>query len=216
VIVCSRSGTWVRAGTTLSEQPIVEVLAAQPLEVGQAEHRYAPIAAWWHSSMLLVVLVAGCLFELRRVAVLRAAGFPHRSAHYGIAVAAEWLVLAFVLLGIWLHGTSIEAVMGPRWKSIREVLKETGVALLFWAGSVVLLAILRALLAGLPNGPGVKFILPMGWHEMLGWIALSVSAGICEEAIFRGYLQRQFMAATQNVDAALVLTSIFFGLMHLY
>jgi hypothetical protein len=108
----------------LSEQPIVELLAAQPLEVAQAEHRYAPIAAWWHSSMLLVVLVAGCLFELRWVAVLRAAGFPHRSAHYGIAVAAEWLVLAFVLPGVWLHGTSIEAVMGPRWKSIREVLKE--------------------------------------------------------------------------------------------
>jgi membrane protease YdiL (CAAX protease family) len=89
-------------------------------------------------------------------------------------------------------------------------------ALLFWVGSVVILAILRALLTGLPNGLGVKFILPMGRHEMLGWIALSVSAGICEEAIFRGYLQRQFMAATQNVDVALVLTSIFFGLMHLY
>jgi hypothetical protein len=109
----------------LSEQPIVEVVAAQPLEAGHAELRYAPIAAWWHSCMLLVVLVGGCLFELRRVAVIRAAGFPHRSTHYGIAVAVEWLTLAFVLLGVWLHGASIEAVMGPRWKSIREVLKET-------------------------------------------------------------------------------------------
>jgi membrane protease YdiL (CAAX protease family) len=48
------------------------------------------------------------------------------------------------------------------------------------------------------------------------WIVLSVSAGICEEAIFRGYLQRQFIALTGNIAAGIVLSGIAFGAAHLY
>jgi Type II CAAX prenyl endopeptidase Rce1-like len=34
----------------------------------------------------------------------------------------------------------------------------------------------------------------MGATEITFWIVLSVTAGICEETVFRGYLQRQFMS----------------------
>lgn len=131
-----------------------------------------------------MVLAGEWLFELRRVAVLRAAGFPRGSAHYGIAAAVEWLVLDFVYWGL-VARDFIEAVMGPRWKSIREVVKESDIALLFWNGSAVVLTIVGALLKWLPNGPGAKFILPARGREMSGWVALSVSAGICEGATFR-------------------------------
>jgi membrane protease YdiL (CAAX protease family) len=48
------------------------------------------------------------------------------------------------------------------------------------------------------------------------WIALSVTAGICEEAIFRGYLQPQFMALTRNAPAGILLAAVVFGAAHAY
>jgi membrane protease YdiL (CAAX protease family) len=37
------------------------------------------------------------------------------------------------------------------------------------------------------------------------WVALS-SAGICEEAVYRIYLQKQFIALTRNVPAGIILS----------
>ncbi len=48
------------------------------------------------------------------------------------------------------------------------------------------------------------------------WVALSVSAGICEEALYRGYLQRQFMALTKNAPAGILLSGAAFGCAHSY
>jgi hypothetical protein len=45
---------------------------------------------------------------------------------------------------------------------------------------------------------------------------VSLSAGFCEELVFRGYLQRQFHAATGNVVVAVALQAIVFGLVHTY
>ena len=88
--------------------------------------------------------------------------------------------------------------------------------LTFWLGSFFVLAFVGLLLRSLPNGPGVKFLLPHGAREQLMWVALAVTAGICEEAVFRGYLQRQFLAWTQNVPVAILLTALLFGSVHAY
>lgn len=47
-------------------------------------------------------------------------------------------------------------------------------------------------------------------------MALSLTAGICEEAIYRGYFQRQFIAMTRNVAAGIALSAALFGAAHLY
>jgi membrane protease YdiL (CAAX protease family) len=48
------------------------------------------------------------------------------------------------------------------------------------------------------------------------WFALSIVAGVCEEAIFRGYLQRQLTALTQHVPIGIVLSASAFATVHLY
>jgi uncharacterized protein len=48
------------------------------------------------------------------------------------------------------------------------------------------------------------------------WILLSVTAGICEETVFRGYLQRQFMALTKSVPIGILLSAVAFGAAHSY
>jgi membrane protease YdiL (CAAX protease family) len=45
---------------------------------------------------------------------------------------------------------------------------------------------------------------------------VSISAGICEEIVFRGYFQRQFAAYTNSMTGAVVLQGLVFGLGHSY
>ncbi|MBZ5510084.1 MAG: CPBP family intramembrane metalloprotease [Acidobacteriia bacterium] len=45
---------------------------------------------------------------------------------------------------------------------------------------------------------------------------LSATAGFCEEIMFRGYLQKQFLAATRSTAAAIVLQAVIFGIAHAY
>jgi membrane protease YdiL (CAAX protease family) len=48
------------------------------------------------------------------------------------------------------------------------------------------------------------------------WVVLSVTAGICEEAVYRGYLQKQFMALTKSVPAGIFFPALAFGAAHSY
>jgi hypothetical protein len=59
-------------------------------------------------------------------------------------------------------------------------------------------------------------MLPQRGIELTFWIALSVTAGICEETVFRGYLQRQFMALTKSAPAGILLSAATFGAAHAY
>ena len=52
--------------------------------------------------------------------------------------------------------------------------------------------------------------------EISLWIALSISAGFCEELVFRGYLQRQFAALTGSNVIGLLLQAALFGVSHGY
>src|SRR5437899_10986878 len=66
------------------------------------------------------------------------------------------------------------------------------------------------------GGHNTQFMLPHRGIELTFWIALSVTAGICEETIFRGYLQRQFMALTKSAPAGILLSAATFGAAHTY
>ena len=47
-------------------------------------------------------------------------------------------------------------------------------------------------------------------------MGVSVSAGICEEIVYRGYLQRQFLALTRSSIVAVLAQAVIFGLGHAY
>ena len=61
-----------------------------------------------------------------------------------------------------------------------------------------------------------RLLLPQGGVEITIFVVLSVTAGFCEEFIFRGYLQRQFLAFTKSAWIAIPLQALVFGLAHLY
>jgi membrane protease YdiL (CAAX protease family) len=140
----------------------------------------------------------------------------NRVTMYERTILSEWLMFALVILGVWLHGSSLLPVVGERWNSARLVVRDIGIAAAFWIGSTLILSIFGSHLHGGASDRAVQFLLPQGGFEMSAWIVLSITAGICEEAIFRGYFQRQFMALTKSLPMGILLSAVVFGAAHSY
>ena len=66
------------------------------------------------------------------------------------------------------------------------------------------------------QGNPLMAALPIGWTAKTVWICLSFAAGIGEEVVLRGYLQRQLRALTTRLDLAIVLQALVFGVAHIY
>src|ERR1700737_826175 len=69
---------------------------------------------------------------------------------------------------------------------------------------------------GPEHAASIQTFLPRRGAEILLWVGVSVSAGICEEVVFRGYFQRQFEVFTRSKWIALFLQAALFGISHGY
>ncbi len=145
---------------------------------------------------------------------MRASLNPDRISIYERIIVFEWLVLALVLLGVWINGSTVLTVLGDRWRTVRQFLSDLGIGLLFLFASILLMSIASS--HGGASDRSTQFLLPRGRVEKELWVLLSITAGICEEAVYRGYLQRQFMALTKSVPIGIVLSALVFGAAHSY
>jgi membrane protease YdiL (CAAX protease family) len=177
--------------------------------------RYRPIAAPLHTVLVLAAAGAWAFWGRFHSDPMRATGNPNRVSMYSRILLLEWLLFALVILGVWLRGSPLSAVLGDRWHSVRQVLRDIGIALAFWVASTLSLSIFMHLHDSEPNH-AVQSLLPHGGFEKALWIAVSVTAGICEEAVYRGYLQRQFTALAKSVPAGILLSAAAFGAAHAY
>lgn len=100
-------------------------------------------------------------------------------------------LVAGVLIGLLLM-IALSALQVRRSASIREKMEE---------------AFLR-----------LSFILPLTSEERIWWIFVSLTAGICEETLYRGFLIHYFFAVPFHVGLllALITSSVIFGAAHLY
>jgi uncharacterized protein len=62
----------------------------------------------------------------------------------------------------------------------------------------------------------VKRLLPRNSTERAVWVVVSISAGVCEEILYRGWLLSLFGAALGSVWLGLLISSILFGFAHAY
>ncbi len=174
------------------------------------------IASPFHTVSVLAILAAFCGWGAFNAAHLRATGSAHHLAIYLQTFAFEWLLLAFIIWGVRRRGAPLASVLGERWSSSHEFWHDLRVAAGYWAVSLIALGLLSHFLGIRMQRENVRFLLPRGPVEIALWVAVAVTAGICEEAIFRGYLQRQFLAWTGYAPAAIVLGSVAFGAGHIY
>jgi membrane protease YdiL (CAAX protease family) len=141
---------------------------------------------------------------------------PSRVRLFLFGIGEEWLMFALVLGGVLRARMPLSCVIGEPWRSSREILRDIGFAAAFWVASIPALYLLKSLLHVTNLGAAVLTLLPRSALEITLWIIFSMSAGVCEETIFRGYLQRQLGAMTGSRPAGLLLSAAVFGLVHLY
>lgn len=129
-------------------------------------------------------------------------------------IAVELLLVSFVAAGVRGHGGKLLDVFGRRWRTGGDGVVDVLLAM----GTVALLRLcapaLYFFLGRWSSNTG--FLLPEGFAESAVWIAVSITAGICEEVVYRGYLQRQLWCLTGILPSALVLQALVFGLGHIY
>lgn len=177
---------------------------------------YVPAASIMHTIFLLVILGAWAFLGQTTVNRMAAGANPHRIRVYVLTLVFEWLLFAYVLAGVWRNRESMRIVLGPRWQSFRRLALDIAIAAAFWVVAAFLLFILARLLNAGATQRDLRSLLPQGALEFALWIALSITAGICEEAIFRGYLQRQLMAFTRSAPAGILFSAAAFGAGHGY
>lgn len=124
----------------------------------------------------------------------------------------EWLLVLYVRMGVHKRGVRLRDLVGGRWATPKEVMKDFALGAGLWAVWIGLQN--PHLLGGGTNA--AQGLLPKGILESLAWIPLALSAGFCEELAFRGYLQKQFQAITGSAGWAVLLQAIVFGVGHLY
>jgi membrane protease YdiL (CAAX protease family) len=164
----------------------------------------------------MIVLLGFAYFQHLPSFAAREAQAPSRIPTYFLTIGFELFLLGYVwLLGLRFYKIPLRELIGGRWDRWAEFWKDVGVAAIFWLIVVGVVAGLAFLLR-FSGVEAAKFLLPKTLVEVALWIPLSATAGFCEELIFRGYLQRQFLALTGNAAAAVVLQGIVFGTTHLY
>ncbi|MCU1311444.1 MAG: Abortive infection protein [Candidatus Angelobacter sp.] len=204
-------------------QDVIESPAPTATEPGPAGHK--PVASYLHTALVIAIMVA--------VATMTAATMKGTAetkgpfAQYIATIIWLWLLAALVAFGIRRSGSSIREVIGTPWRSFDDALMDLIIAGGFWITSAFLLAGLRYVVspASMPSAdPGAlkdltKHIAPLLPHtsrEIFFWILMSLSAGFCEEFVFRGYLQRQFTALTKNATLGILISAAIFSVGHLY
>lgn len=197
---------------TTTIQPLGVDLLDAPAPSARRSATLLPIASVWHTVLVLAVISVSAYRGWASVGQIRI--LPHRITIYQRTMLFEWLTLALVLAGVWLKGSSLYSVLGGRWRSAGQFLRDLGIGFGFLIVTIVVSSIAGPHRGG--DDSATQFLLPQSRIEMMLWVLLSITAGICEEAVYRGYLQKQFMALTRNVPAGIILSALVFAGAHSY
>jgi CAAX protease family protein len=175
-----------------------------------------PVAPAWHTVVLLLILFGFSLASAHAGGLTPLGSKVGRAFGYVLVIFFEWAVVAFIWLGVKQRGIRIADLVGGTWARPVWILRDFLIAVAFLI--VVTGGLLGAVdhfLKAAPN-QAVRNLLPHGPIEVLLFLATSLTAGFCEELIYRGYLQRQFTVLTHAVTAGIVLQAIAFALSHSY
>ena len=175
------------------------------------------IAPWWHTALLIAPLLGFSLLGSLRPA--RQAFHQHHVSQYLATLAWEWILAALVIWGIRMRGVPLRQLLGERRPAWRHWKDDFVLATAFWVASMIILVAVGALfkIAHLSTPQrALAQLAPQNGLELLLWILLSISAGICEELTFRGYLLQQFASIGRKLWIGVVISSLLFGVAHGY
>jgi uncharacterized protein len=193
------------------------------------------IAPVWHTILLIAAILLLSFAGAKQFSGEHAEPV-HRLQTYALTLATEIVMLIWVWFGLRLRRIPFRSVFGNVSGS-----RTLGIDVLsagaFWICSLSLLAMINAALfitdALIHHRPLIQngkldptqektihtltALAPSNMSEIAAWILLCVMAGITEEIVFRGYLQRQFTAWGRGAAAVgVVFSAVLFGCAHGY
>lgn len=181
----------------------------QPVQIPSNRTSIAPA---WHTAGVLLLLAA----LVASSTLLHGAGHEHsRIVSYCVVVSAEWLIAAFIGVGCRLRGLPVSTFLGEMTLEWRTVARDLGLAVGFLIAANLVLGTIQKLVHAAPNS-ALRNMLPRGGVEVAIYLLVALTAALCEEFIYRGYLQRQFIAWTGSAAAGVILQSVVFGVCHAY
>jgi uncharacterized protein len=182
-----------------------------------------PVAPWWHTAIVIAVILG--VSVLSSTQGKAAALEQHHLKHYAFTMAWEIALGLLTWWGIRMRRVPLRQLLGERRVGVKAWLTDFGVALIFWVMASVVLAAIASVLRVLHLLHGQKTVFAIaprtGW-EVLVWVALSATAGVIEEFVFRGYLLQQFASIRGKSTGCgglwlgVLISSLLFGAAHGY
>jgi membrane protease YdiL (CAAX protease family) len=207
-------------------QPMPEVppSLSDPIAEPSVAAKPALIAPLWHTLLITALILGNSFLGSSKVNAVQGSG--SRILLYGGTIVTQFVLILLIWFGIRLRGVRMRDLVGGRWQSVEAFLLDVALAVGFWITSLLVLFGIRVALGtiDLHNmqksvDDTIRLLGPMAPHTYLEaglFVLLSVCAGLFEEIIFRGYLQRQFGALGRNAIVGIVTSGVLFGLAHGY
>lgn len=189
--------------------------------------RRTPLIAVAVVTTLLVYVIARGLPGAARiwttilVAVLPPLSVAQARALAHIELPSRMALYIQTMVSLWLLAAATAAVgfvsdIGPRELGLLAIpLAPT----LVWTGALTPGGIGLMLIAhrlGVRESPTLARLLPRTSAERLAFLGVSVTAGVCEELVFRGFLVPAITVAVGAPVVAAVIAAAVFGLLHAY
>jgi membrane protease YdiL (CAAX protease family) len=200
--------------------------AAPPQAEAVPQPGNAPIAPVWHTVLIIAVLL---LFSLGGAhSQVQAVQRHGRISLYLSTILFEWTLVTIIWLGLRARGVRLRELIGGKWSTPEDLLLDVAIAVVYLFVADMLLAVLKLALglASINQAAQAKqvqqikdtlgFIVPHGTHEDVAFVLLVISAGFCEELIYRGYLQRALAGLSGSAAVGMVAQAILFGASHGY
>jgi membrane protease YdiL (CAAX protease family) len=189
------------------------------------------VAPYWHTVLFVLLLLGISLMSAFSAKSTAQAGGTSQPAlgRYLSTILMQWILFGLVWIGLRMRKRTLRDIFGEPWRSFDDFLMDVAIAAaVFVASLVVRVAIIAAAFgpsifkpgasAGLAqqNMKALEALAPNGATEMIVALLLAITAGVVEEFIFRGYLQRQFVSLTRSAIAGILITTAIFTAGHLY
>jgi uncharacterized protein len=179
--------------------------------VAQSQRTIAPP---WHTVIVLFALI-GLALAVARFETLPFVGAYGKGAGYVWIVALEWAIVGFIYFGVRRCGMSFRDLIRGNWARPIAIFRDAAISLGFLVIIFVVSQGLGNLLQAEPNN-AVRSLIPQSQTQVFLYLALTLTAGFCEEIVYRGYLQRQFAALTQSAAGGIAVQALTFGAGHIY
>jgi len=183
----------------------------------QIVREFKPVASYRHLALVIAIMTVIAIRGLAFVSKGKGAvTTPNHIALYISLILVEAALVYLVWRGIRTTGTTLNDLIGGRWTTPLDVIRDIALAALLWGVLLAIASVWRNVGGGGGLSESVSAMLPDTLTEKIFWIGASLSAGFAEEVTFRGYLQRQFEALTNSRWIAVALQAIVFGVSHGY